>query len=145
MYFKGAPSAPEDGFGEIATNDFRKALDKAPELIKESWEVMMDMQSRPDTWEELSEIFATCDEISDPSQIDNLYAHLSAGYMYMAMTDYPYPASFLEPMPGYPVNESVKPFESISTLGNMGKLSSAANFIQKKVSKINGGMTSRES
>jgi len=82
----------------------------------------MDLESRPDTWEELSEIFATCDVISESSQIDNLYAHLSAGYMYMAMTDYPYPANFLEPMPGYPVNESVKPFESISTLSEMGKL-----------------------
>ena len=33
----------------------------------------------------------------------------------MAMTNYPYPASFLEPMPAWPVNESVKPFVDIPT------------------------------
>ena len=39
--------------------------------------------------------------------------HLSNGYLYMAMTDYPYPANFLEPMPAWPVNEAVKPFADI--------------------------------
>lgn len=32
----------------------------------------------------------------------------------MAMTDYPYASSFLEPMPAWPVNEAVKPFADIS-------------------------------
>jgi hypothetical protein len=30
------------------------------------------------------------------------------GYAYMAMTNYPYPSEFLEPMPAWPVNESCK-------------------------------------
>lgn len=32
------------------------------------------------------------------------------GFVYMAMTDYPYDSSFLEPMPGYPINVSCKAF-----------------------------------
>ena len=37
------------------------------------------------------------------------------------MTDYPYPASFLEPMPAWPVAESVKPFIDIPTLDEISK------------------------
>lgn len=116
LYFKGAPSAPEDEFGAIATEDFRAQLDKAPVLIRESFEYMIDMKTREDTWAELDSIFHTCTEIGSADDIENLYEHLSNGYLYMAMTDYPYPANFLEPMPAWPVAESVKPFEDIDIL-----------------------------
>ncbi len=57
LYFQDAPSAPEDEFGAIATEDFRASLDKAPVLIRESFEMLYDMKSRPDTWAQLDEIF----------------------------------------------------------------------------------------
>ena len=43
------------------------------------------------------------------------------GYQYMAMTNYPYPASFLEPMPAWPVNEAVKPFVDIPTAAELAE------------------------
>lgn len=33
----------------------------------------------------------------------NLYSYIYSAIFYMAMTDYPYPADFLTPLPGYPV------------------------------------------
>lgn len=35
---------------------------------------------------------------------------LRNGYTYMVMTDYPYEASFLKPMPAWPVNKSCEAF-----------------------------------
>lgn len=76
----------------------------------------MDAKTREDTWTQIDSIFNTCDSIESADDLENMYLHLSNGYLYMAMTDYPNPANFLEPMPGYPVNESVKPFADIDTL-----------------------------
>ena len=113
LYFKNAPSAPEFAYAEIATQDFRTQLDKSPELIKESFTLMMNSTS--DKWGEMSEIFNTCTPISNSSDVLHLYQHYSNGYQYMAMTDYPYPAAFLEPMPAWPIKEAVKPFANIDT------------------------------
>lgn len=111
LYFKNAPSAPEFEYAEIATQDFRSQLDKSPELIKEAFTLMM--AATEDKYEEMSQIFNTCTPISNSSDTTHMYQHYSNGYQYMAMTDYPYPAFFLEPMPAWPIKEAVKPFVDI--------------------------------
>lgn len=113
LYFKDAPSAPEFAYADIATKDFSDQLDKSPALIKESFQLMMG--ATEDKYAEMSEIFNTCTPISNSTDITHLYSHYSNGYQYMAMTDYPYPAFFLEPMPAWPIKEAVKPFMNIDT------------------------------
>ena len=114
LEFKNAPSAPEDLYGEICTTDFREQLDKSPELIRESFEALVAADDKT-TFDEISDIFNTCTQIQNTTEINFLYQHLMNGYQYMAMTNYPYPASFLEPMPAWPVNEAVKPWIDIPT------------------------------
>ena len=52
--------------------------------------------------------------------------HLMNGYQYMAMTNYPYPAAFLEPMPAWPVNEAVKPWVDVPTAAEWASAHSPA-------------------
>lgn len=71
----------------------------------------------------------------------------------MAMTDYPYPAAFLEPMPGWPIKEAVKPFADIDVLADYQRKHAAdANkpWYTDIIGKISGhqeeknGLTDRE-
>lgn len=54
----------------------------------------------------VSEIFELC---TVPSSADDIYALidvLSGAFSMMAMVDYPYPSSFITPMPAWPVTAS---------------------------------------
>ena len=51
----------------------------------------------------------------------SLYTHLVNGFLYMAMTDYPYSSSFLQPMPAWPVNASCSVFDNY-TAANISKV-----------------------
>jgi lysosomal Pro-X carboxypeptidase len=70
-YFKGA--ADPDGFTMIITEDFKNASEKCPVLIKESWEILMDLKTRNGTWEQASEILNTCSVVNASNQFDALY------------------------------------------------------------------------
>ena len=113
LYFEDAPSAPSFGYGDITTEDFKTQLEKSPDLIKEAWEALVSSTS--DQYAEMSAIFNTCTPIESSADTYNLYYHYSAAYQFMAMTDYPYPANFLEPMPAWPIKEAVKAFVDIPT------------------------------
>ena len=92
----------------------------------------MNQQNNEASWSTLDQIFATCTPISSAFDVNNLYQHYSNGYQYMAMTDYPYPASFLEPMPAWPVKEAVKPFVDIPEKAE----ATAEDFIKKSESGL---------
>jgi lysosomal Pro-X carboxypeptidase len=130
LYFKGAPSAPEDEFSMIATRDFAETFpdERCSKGIKEAFNVLMDLKTRQDDWAEVSTLFNTCKVIDADTKIQNMYEHFSNGFLYMAMTDYPYPSAFLEPMPAWPVNVSCEAWTDIEpavgpSLKGLGALS----------------------
>lgn len=52
----------------------------------------------------LTNVFHLCTPLTNTSTTLDLYNWISTAYSYMAMADYPYPATFLGPMPSYPVS-----------------------------------------
>ncbi len=58
----------------------------------------------------LSEQLQLCYPLQTQTDMSNLFNWINNAIQYMAMADYPYPASFLGPMPGNPVNVSCSYF-----------------------------------
>jgi pimeloyl-ACP methyl ester carboxylesterase len=119
VYFKGAATAPEAEFSNIATQDFASIFpddQRCSKGIKEGLGYLHDIANgttRQDDWPAVEQIFDLCSPISKAETVSNLVDHLQNGFLYMAMTDYPYPASFLEPMPAFPVGESCQAFADV--------------------------------
>jgi lysosomal Pro-X carboxypeptidase len=96
----------------IATQDFSTTEVGLPcvEGIKEG--LLLLNTSSSDAYDTINKIFMPCQPITSPEQVYQLTSYLSNAFLYMAMTDYPYPSSFLEPMPAFPVNVSCQAFAS---------------------------------
>jgi len=106
--------------------------------IKEGLGYLQDLSStdKNASWPEVDEIFNVCGNITDSKNVTGLIEMLQNGFLYMAMTDYPYPASFLEPMPAWPVNASCDAFVNVTPASNatiyeksVGKLSDRENLV----------------
>lgn len=118
LYFRGSPTAPEDAFGDLISQAFGNVSLKCNNTIQYGFLAMQDIRNnsaRRGDWGALGQAFNTCKPINSQADIDNLYLHVMNGYSYMAMTNYPYPTSFLTPMPAWPVNASCRYFENITS------------------------------
>lgn len=123
--------ANPNAFGNVCNADFAGVFpedQRCSKGIRESFDLLMDLKTRPDDWAQVSEVLNTCTVIANETEFQNLYQHYQNGFLYMAMTDYPYPAAFLEPMPAYPVNVSCQAFADIvppteTKTKNLGALS----------------------
>lgn len=62
-------------------------------------------------------MFNICEPV-DETNVTAIYNWLNSGYVYMAMTDYPYPTNFLNPMPGNPVAAAVDAIAEVLAGGN---------------------------
>uniref|UniRef100_A0A5B6ZY97 Putative lysosomal Pro-X carboxypeptidase-like n=1 Tax=Davidia involucrata TaxID=16924 RepID=A0A5B6ZY97_DAVIN len=112
-------------FNNIITQDFRSESENCYKVIKGSWQQIEDTANQPGGLEILQKTFKICKNYINAESLEDW---LYTAYVYTAMTDYPSPSNFLNPLPAYPVKEMCKAIDN-PTAGNdiFVKLYGAAN------------------
>ncbi|XP_057954430.1 uncharacterized protein LOC131148611 [Malania oleifera] len=114
-----------NSFNTIITNDFRSESENCYKVIKGSWEQIENAVQQAGGLELLQKSFRLCRNNVSASDIEDW---LATAYTYTAMTDYPTPSNFLNPLPAYPIKQMCKAIDD-STTGNdiFAKVCDAAN------------------
>jgi lysosomal Pro-X carboxypeptidase len=113
LYFHDSPDATEYAFNDVITGVFGDASPTMPAVVMEGWGYIVNENNTAADYQVIKDALKTCEALNSTTDAYNLYYHLMNGYAYMAMTNYPYESSFLEPMPGYPVNVSAAYFDNL--------------------------------
>jgi len=107
-YFRGAN--PDDGFYQVVNNVYTKDHPECSANIKKVGELLLKISSDPSKIPALKSVFNTCQDLKTSDDMAIFTQFMYFGWVYMAMTNYPYPTDFLAPMPGWPVEEACRPF-----------------------------------
>eukprot|EP01102_Stenamoeba_stenopodia_P015749 TRINITY_DN5409_c0_g1_i1.p1 TRINITY_DN5409_c0_g1~~TRINITY_DN5409_c0_g1_i1.p1 ORF type:complete len:519 (-),score=130.27 TRINITY_DN5409_c0_g1_i1:105-1610(-) len=93
--------ADQYAFYEIIDQDFAQAATDCDNIVRDAFTLINTISNQSGGLQQLQEKFKVCGTLDN---VDDLLNWLEGGISYEAMADYPYPANFLEPMPGYPIN-----------------------------------------
>ncbi|XP_002530520.2 lysosomal Pro-X carboxypeptidase [Ricinus communis] len=112
-------------FNNIITHDFRSESENCYKVIKGSWQQIEDTANQHGGLEKLRKSFKICKNYISAGSLENW---LSTAWVYSAMTDYPTPSNFLNPLPAFPVKQMCKAIDD-PTAGNdtFAKLHAAAS------------------
>jgi len=102
-------TSPCDAFGRIVTSDFSAAAPNSScsDTIRASWSALDRVSILPNTtgvdW--INENFKLCQtsRLTSSANISALKSYLADLWTNLAMMDYPYPTSFLAPLPANPI------------------------------------------
>ncbi|KAL8517724.1 hypothetical protein ACS0TY_015814 [Phlomoides rotata] len=112
-------------FDNIITQDFKSESESCYKVIKRSWQEIDDTAAKTGGLEILRKSFRICKNYISAGV---LKGWLGTAYTYTAMTDYPTPSNFLNPLPAYPVKQMCKAIDDPSTGNNtLEKVYGAAN------------------
>lgn len=93
-------------FYKITTDDFKLAGgDICAFQIRKSWETILNIGQTSAGRSQLQSMFKLCKPLKDFNDVYNINFWLSEVWVNLAMVDYPYPASFLEPLPAWPIKQ----------------------------------------
>ncbi|XP_068120862.1 lysosomal Pro-X carboxypeptidase [Hyperolius riggenbachi] len=93
---------------QIVTNDFKKSGAGCAESVTKSWAAINRMGETDDGIKWLSLAFHLCSPLKGKEDVTAMKSWLIETWVNLAMVDYPYPASFLEPLPAWPIKEVCK-------------------------------------
>lgn len=102
-------------FSNIITQDFRSESESCYKVIKRSWKEIEDTAARPGGLDILRKSFRICKNFISASYLGGW---ISTAFTYTAMTDYPTPSNFLNPLPAYPVKQMCKEIDDPTTGNN---------------------------
>lgn len=112
-------------FNDIITQDFRSESENCYKVIKESWQKIDDTAKQRGGLESLRKSFRICKNYISGDALENW---LETAYIYSAMTDYPTPSNFLNPLPAYPIKQMCKAIDDPKNGDDMfAKLYAAVN------------------
>lgn len=112
--------APATVYSAVLSRTWRAGSPACGPGISNSWSMMQSMPLPA-----LSTAFSTCAPLQSHG---DLFNWINGAIQYMAMADYPEPASFLGPMPAWPVKEACKLFKANDTdAGTLASLRGVAN------------------
>ena len=96
------------GYFSIVTRDFSDYASTCADSIRASWPAIRERASTAEGRAWLSARFNLCsgEQLQTPAALERFVTWISSAYEYLAMTDYPNPATFLQPMPAYPIRVS---------------------------------------
>lgn len=92
-------------FNNIITQDFRGESENCYQVIKKSWQQIEDTAKQTGGLDLLRNSFRICKNYIN---VDALESWLYTAYTYTAMTDYPTPSNFLNPLPAFPIKQMCK-------------------------------------
>ncbi|MCL7032962.1 hypothetical protein MKW94_015338 [Papaver nudicaule] len=95
--------ASPSSFNNIITQDFKGESENCYKVIKESWKLIGETEEKPGGLDLLKKSLKLCDKMA--ITVENW---LTTALTYTAMSDYPTPSNFLNPLPAYPVRQMCK-------------------------------------
>jgi len=109
LQFQGQMKNGEQ-FSVIVTRDYALSGPSCPAGIKLGYnQIILEAARGAAGLKVLTEKFMLCSPLKE-NEVEGLIAFLNSGYQYMAMTDYPSPSDFLQPLPAWPVDVACQYF-----------------------------------
>lgn len=96
---------PWSSFYDAVSQDFKDASLNCYKVIKGSW---ADLDAFPSSKEGLSSLSKDLRACKNIKSVDSVRDWLWSAFVYTAMVNYPTEASFMKPLPAYPVEEMCK-------------------------------------
>ncbi|KAJ8028035.1 Lysosomal Pro-X carboxypeptidase [Holothuria leucospilota] len=102
---------------KIITKDFEMSGDNCKPGIRSSWDVLNKMGQTEKGREQIMSLLSLCDPLPSKEDVQQVKDWLAETWFNLAMVDYPYPANFLEPLPGFPIKVVCSKFTSPNATG----------------------------
>lgn len=120
-----------EAFNQAITDSFAASANgkQCVDTIRNSYKSLISVASEKTGLNYISETFNLCSPFKNISQIDSLQNWMESGWGNVAMGNYPYPTSFLNPMPKWPVS-AVCDRLSIKKPSQKQAVASLANAVQ---------------
>lgn len=109
LQFEGMAS--DKIYSHIVSRTWSEASPGCADGLPRVWDIISGRAQQPSGPSALTDSFRPCNAFTSESDaINTLYEYINNAIQYMAMADYPYPSSFLGPMPAFPVNYTCQHF-----------------------------------